>query len=73
MTFDVEMTADELHKLYADFLKKEGYTDVFDMAQSDVLMLSGKLNSSSFSITGSKNAEDTNRFEAVITWSEEGK
>ncbi|MBW7475437.1 hypothetical protein K0T92_11815 [Paenibacillus oenotherae] len=73
VTFDVEMTADELHKLYADFLKKEGYTDVFDMAQSDVLMLSGKLNNSSFSITGSKNTDNANLFEAVITWSEEAK
>lgn len=71
ITFDVEMKSDELHKLYADYLKKEGFTDVFDMAQSDVLMLSGKLNSSSFSITASQNTEDNSRFDAVLTWTEE--
>lgn len=71
VTFDVAIESDELHKLYADYLKKEGYTDIFDMAQSGVLMLSGKLNASSFSFTASQNEEDKSRFDAVLTWTEE--
>lgn len=71
VTFDAEISSEELHKLYADYLKKEGYTDLFDMAQDDVLMLTGKLNTSSFSLAASKSTEDASRFEVVITWAEE--
>jgi hypothetical protein len=68
LTYTVDMEIEELSKLYADYIKENGYTDIMDMSNGDVIFISGNLVDSTLLINASKADPSAATLTGLITW-----
>jgi hypothetical protein len=68
VTYTVDMKIEDLHKLYADYLKDKEYSDQMDMSTEGMVFISGNLKTNTIMINASKKDPKADSIDAMVTW-----